>query len=104
MQIAIDPIDDFFNLNAGFAQEAVWKPAGSGDGKAIAVIFDRDGINLTLGDVAVNMTTPTALCRAVDVNDAAPNTSVLVVGGDNWNVINREPQGENLIMLRLSRD
>jgi hypothetical protein len=95
------PVDEFFTED--LCHEAIFKVAGSGDGEFILVHFFREGSTIEMGNIALQNTTPVAICKATDVAGAT-TSSTLTIGGDDWKVIKIEPDGTGLVTLYLTKE
>lgn len=96
-----DPlIDSFFNAFDGQSVEALFKPE-QGAERVIRVIFDRQSSDMTLAGISVESATPQATCQDIDVSDVT-HACTLTIGGEDWHIIDIQPDGTGITILILS--
>ena len=68
-------------------------------GSAFSVIFDRAQVVALGGDISG--TEPVGLARSADVSSLTLKSSTLTISGTQYRLIDKEPDGTGLTLLRL---
>ena len=90
-------------LLADFGVSATYTPDG-GSPSPITVIFDKPYVGVdAAGEVVVESTNPTCLCRTSDVSDA-DHAATIEVDSVTYNVVGVQPDGTGFTILELQVD
>lgn len=98
--LPIQPVDDFFNED--LCVEALFTPE-TGDPRVILVIFDRQSSDMTLAGISVESAKPQATCRDIDVAGVT-HACTLSIGGEEWHIMDIQPDGTGITTLILTLD
>lgn len=90
----------FFDVDEGFAVDAIWTPAGGGGSVTIQVIFEGEYYESSIGDAGIAGLSP--MCSVADdqVEGIARNDA-LVINGSTYRVAGIEPDGTGVTRIRL---
>lgn len=96
MSFALD-IDAFFDVDAGFADDAVYNGT-----RTIPVIFENDYFAVNVASVRGESSQPQAYCRTVDVPNAA-HGDTLTIDSVIYTVVSVQPDGTGTTLLILRK-
>ncbi len=98
--MAIETDTERTALLADFGVSATYTPDG-GSPASITVIFDKPYLGVgENGEVVVESTNPTCICRTIDVSDA-DHAATIVIDSVTYNVVGVQPDGTGFTILEL---
>lgn len=95
----IENLDVFFTgLDAG---DAVFSLAG--EKKTVRCLFDNSFFDSSVGETVMDTTQPRITCKLSDVKNIPRETPVFVAG-ENYSVIQIQPEGTGLAVVALAHE
>lgn len=93
-----ESIDDFFKT-AEHATAGTYKPSG-GSASTVNGIFEKEYLGSEFGNVGIENSNPTFLCKTADVSNAAHGDTI-VLSGTTYNIRGVQPDGTGITLLEL---